>query len=313
MAGYTGSCPGRGKAVAALLLCLAAPALSACTAAPPPPSPRTPVPEPTVAARALTPAERQTLAKAEALLTRNCMEERGFSFHVVEDLPDGVNRLFPHVVDDEGWAAEHGYGSDIQRKRDTLAAKNPNQLYFRSLSAERRDAAVDALNGPKPTGLEARVPGMGTVRHSDQGCESEAQRSLYSDLRKWYSAWKVTDALERSVPSAVARNERFTAAVSRWSTCMRAKGHSYSSPMEARQRFVRPADATGSGESRATEIATARAEAQCAGPSGLAKTARTLTRAERAKTESDHSTEFINRKTLESGALNRARDIVKAG
>ncbi|MFE7874442.1 hypothetical protein ACFUYE_29350, partial [Micromonospora humida] len=43
-----------------LLLCLAAPALSACTTAPPPPSPRTTVPEPTVAARALTPAERQT-------------------------------------------------------------------------------------------------------------------------------------------------------------------------------------------------------------------------------------------------------------
>ncbi|MGW3423870.1 hypothetical protein [Streptomyces phaeochromogenes] len=313
MAGHTGSCPGRGKAVAALLLWLAAPALSACTAAPPPPSPRTPVPEPTVAARALTPAERQTLAKAEALLTRDCMEKRGFSFHVVEDLPDGVNRLFPHVVDDEGWAAEHGYGSDIQRKRDTLAAKNPNQLYFRSLSAERRDAAVDVLNGPEPTGLEAQVPGMGTVRHSDQGCESEAQRSLYSDLRKWYGAWKVTDALERSVAPAVARDERFTAAVSRWSTCMRTKGHSYSSPMEARQWFVRLAGATGSGESRATEIASARAEAQCAGTSGLAKTARTLTRAERAKTESDHSTEFINRKTLESGALNRARDIVKAG
>ncbi|MFL1897628.1 hypothetical protein ACJWDR_00755 [Streptomyces tauricus] len=308
MAGRTGFCPGRGKAVAALLLCLAAPMLSACTAASPPPSPRTRAPEPTVAARALTPAERQTLAKAEALLTRNCMQERGFSFHVVEDLPDGVDRLFPYVVDDEGWAAEHGYGSDIQRKRDTLAAKNPNQVYFRSLSAERRNAAVDALNGPEPTGLEARVPGMGTIRHSDQGCESEAQRSLYSDLRKWYSAWKVTDALERSVPPAVARDGRFTAAVSRWSTCMRTKGHSYRSPLEARKRFVRPA-----GESRATEIATAMAEAQCAGTSGLAKTARTLARAERARTESAHSTEFINRKTLESGALTRARDIVKAG
>lgn len=312
MAGRTRARPGWGKVVAALLLCLAAPALSACTTAPPPPYPRTTVPTttlpgPTVAARALTSAERQTLAKAEALLTRNCMEERGFSFHVVEELPEGVDRLFPYVVDDEGWAAEHGYGSDIQRERDTLAAKNPNQLYFRSLSAERKDAAVDALNGPEPTGLEARVPGMGTVQHSDQGCESEAQRSLYSDLHKWYSAWKVTDALERSVPPAVARDERFTAAVSRWSTCMRTKGHSYSS-LEARQRFLRSA-----GESRVAEIATARAEAQCAGTSGLAKTARTLALAERARTESDHSTEFINRKTLESGALNRARDIVRTG
>ncbi|MFD6292195.1 hypothetical protein [Streptomyces sp. NPDC060205] len=303
MAGRTGSCPGRGKAVAALLLCLAAPMLSACTATPPPPPP-----EPTVAARALTPAERQTLARAEALLTRNCMRERGFSFHVVEDLPDGVDRLFPYVVDDEGWAAEHGYGSDIRRKRDTLAAKNPNQLYFRSLTAERRSAAVDALNGPEPTGLEARVPGMGTIRHSDQGCESEAQRSLYSDLRKWYSAWKVTDALERSVPPAVTQDGRFTAAVSRWSACMRAKGHPYRSPLEARQRFVRPA-----GGSHATEIATATAEARCARTSGLAKTARTLARAERARTESAHPTEFTTRKTLESGALNRARDIVKAG
>jgi len=313
MAGRTGSRPGRGKAMAALLLWLAAPALSACTAAPPPPTPGTTTPEPTVAARALTPAERQTLAKAEALLTRNCMEERGFTFHVVEDLPQGVNRLFPYVVDDESWAAEHGYGSDIQRERDTLAAQDPNQLYFRSLSAQRRKAAVAALNGPRPTGLEARVPGMGTIRHSDQGCESEAQRSLYADLPKWYSAWKVTDALERSVPPAVARDKRFTAAVSRWSACMRTKGHAYRTPMEARQRFVRPTGATGSGESRATEIATARAEARCAGTSGLAETARTLALAERARTESGHPTEFITRKTLEFRALNRARDIVKTG
>ncbi|WP_053741126.1 hypothetical protein [Streptomyces sp. NRRL WC-3618] len=313
MAGRTGTQAGRGTAVGVLLLCLAAPVLSACTAAPPSTSPETTTPEPTVAARGLTPTDRQTLAKAEALLTRDCMVKRGFSFHVTDDLPDGIDRLFPYVVDDLSWAAEHGYGSDIQRKRDTLAANDPNQLYFQSLSATRREAAIDALNGPEARGLEARVPGMGTVQHSDQGCESEAQRSLYSDLPKWYSAWKVTDALKRSVPSAVAQDKRFTAAVSQWSACMRAKGHPYSSPLETRQRFVRPAGAPGSGESRAAEIATAKAEARCALTSGLAKTARTLALAEQAKTESDHSTEFTNRKTLESGALDRARDIVKSG
>jgi hypothetical protein len=239
------------------------------------------------------------------------MQEQGFSFWVTEDLLRPVDELFPYVVDDEDWAAENGYGRGVRERIEALAARDPNQLYFHGLSAERRSAAVDALNGPEPVGLEAQVPGMGTVRHSDQGCEAQAQRALYTDLPKWYRARKVTEALEDQVRSAVVTDPRFTEAVTRWSACMRAAGHTYASPPQTRRKFLRSegAGTAGTGE----ETRTAVAEARCAASSGLSAQILTLERVHRQRTNARYATEVSDRRALEHQALGRARDIVEKG
>ncbi|MFD5631049.1 hypothetical protein [Streptomyces sp. NPDC127072] len=294
--------------VAAVLLCLGAAVLSACTGSGVP-DVRTSAAAATGSAfRELTQSQRAVLARAENLLVRDCMREQGFSFWVTEELPATVGTKFPYVVDDGAWAAENGYGGSIEKRRDALAAENPNQRYFKGLSAVRRSAAVSALNGAEPEGLEADVPGMGRVRHSDEGCEAEAQRSLYTDLPRWYRARKVTEALEQQVRSAVVGDARFTRAVTRWATCMRAAGHAYSTPPESRRAFARGPDARP-----ADEVETAVAEARCAVSSGLSSGIRTLERVHRDEVNSRYAVEVRDRSELEHLALSRAHRIVRRG
>ncbi|MFF5968752.1 hypothetical protein ACFY64_34660 [Streptomyces collinus] len=213
--------------------------------------------------------------------------------------------MFPYVIDDKRWAAANGYGRGIRERRKASAGRDPNRRYFDRLTTERKAAAITALDGPAPEGLEADVPGMGKIRHSDQGCASDAQRELYTDLRAWYRAKKVTDALARSVPVAVARDPKLVPTTRQWATCMRERGHPYDMPQQARDHFA--------GRPEAGEFATAQAEAACAQLSGLASTVRELSRAHRKKLESGHPTEVEDRTVLEHEALSRARDIVRRG
>ncbi|MFJ7336319.1 hypothetical protein ACIQUU_24130 [Streptomyces sp. NPDC101116] len=233
------------------------------------------------------------------------MRKEGFSFWVTPELPEPVERLFPYVIDDEQWAAANGYGRGLRERRAALARDDPNRRYFARLSTDRKAAAITALDGPTAEGLEANVPGMGKVRHSDRGCASDAQRVLYTDLRGWYRAKKVTDALARSVTVAVARDPGLVPSTRQWATCMRERGHPYNGPQETRDRFAHRREAG--------EFTTAQAEATCAQSSGLASKVQELSRAHRQKLGSPHRKEVEDRAVLEHAALSRARDIVRGG
>ncbi|MEV5355682.1 hypothetical protein [Streptomyces sp. NPDC052693] len=283
----------------ATLLSLAAVWTTACTADGSPAARRQEPP------RHLTAAEREVLAQAEKILTRDCMRKEGFSFWVTPEIPEPLERLFPYVIDNKQWAAENGYGRGIRDLRETSARNDPNRRYFDGLSTARKAAAVTALNGPTPEGLEADVPGMGRIRHSDRGCVSDAQRVLYTDLRAWYRAKKITDALARSVTAAVVHDPELVPVTREWADCMHGRGLSYDKPQETREHFARG--------SRAGEFSTAQAEAACAQSTGLAATLRKLTRTHRQEIDSHHPTEVKNRASLEHKALSRAHDIVRRG
>ncbi|MFE5753405.1 hypothetical protein ACFQ7I_06770 [Streptomyces massasporeus] len=255
--------------------------------------------------RHLTIAEREVLAQAEKILTRDCMRREGFSFWVTPELPEPLERRFPYVIDDKQWATANGYGRGIRERREASARNDPNRRYFDRLSTDRKAAAITALNGPTPEGLEADVPGMGRIRHSDKGCVSYAQRELYTDLRAWYRAKKVTDALDRTAMVAVVGDPKLLPATRQWATCMHERGLPYDMPQKTREHFaLRP---------EAGEFATAQAEAVCARSTGLAATLRELSRAHRQRMDSRHPTEVKNRALLEYKALSRARDIVRRG
>ncbi|WP_329033949.1 hypothetical protein OHT61_00370 [Streptomyces sp. NBC_00178] len=245
------------------------------------------------------------LAQAEKILTRDCMRRAGFSFWVTPELPVPVERLFPYVIDDEQWAAANGYGRGVRERRDELARRDPNRSYFEGLTKAGKAAAVTALNGTTAEGLEADIPGMGKVRHSDEGCASDAQRMLYADLHAWYRAKKVTDALHRSAMAVAAGDPELVPSTRQWAICMREEGHPYDMPQEARDRFARRPEAG--------EFATARAEAACAQTSGLAAAVRKVSRAHQEELESHHRAEVEDRRVLERAALSRARDIVRRG
>ncbi|WP_405515767.1 hypothetical protein [Streptomyces canus] len=253
----------------------------------------------------------QTLHLAEQLLIKKCMEKRGYEYWV-EDRPaaDGASR-FPYVVDDPAWAARHGYGTDLYRERQREALRDPNQRYYRSMPADRAPELVSALNGPQAQGLSARLPNGIQVTHSDRGCVAEAERTLYKDLPAWFRATRVTDSLGGMRVTMVLTDKRYRAAVKPWARCMKAKGHPYPTPAEARAAATRPDKEWPHAE----EVRLASAEAACAGPGSgdLAAVAKSLDTAYRAELRRRYPGPTSDLDRLRREALPRARSIVARG
>ncbi|MFF3962163.1 hypothetical protein ACFYZI_11395 [Streptomyces griseorubiginosus] len=260
-------------------------------------------------ARRVSDDPAQTLHLAEQLLIKSCMERHGYEYWV-EQRPaaDGASR-FPYVVDDPAWAARHGYGTDLYRARQEEARRDPNQRYFRSMPADRAPALVSALNGPQPTGLSARLPNGIRVTHSDRGCEAEAERTLYGDLPAWFRATRITDSLGGMRVGLVLNDKRYKAAVVPWARCMKAKGHPYPSPAEARAAATRP----DKPWPHTKEVRLASAEADCAGAGELAAVAKSLDTEYRAELRRRYPGPTSDLDRLKREALPRARAIVTRG
>ncbi|WP_329249337.1 hypothetical protein [Streptomyces canus] len=251
----------------------------------------------------------QTLHLAEQLLIKKCMEKRGYEYWVEErPAADGASR-FPYVVDDPAWAARHGYGTDLYRERQQEALRDPNQRYYRSMPAGRAPELVSALNGPQAQGLSARLPNGIQVTHSDRGCVAEAERTLYKDLPAWFRATRVTDSLGGMRVTMVLTDKRYRAAVKPWARCMKAKGHPYPTPAEARAAATRPDEEWPHAE----EVRLASAEAACAGSGDLPAVAKSLDTAYRAELRRRYPGPTADLDRLRREALPRARSIVARG
>jgi hypothetical protein len=240
----------------------------------------------------------QTLHLAEQLLTKECMEKRGYKYWVEErPAPDGPS-LFPYVVDDPAWAARHGYGNDIYRAQQREALRDPNQRYFRSMPADRAPELVSALNGPRPEGLSVRLPNGIQVTHSDQGCVAEAERALYKDLPAWFRATRVATSLAGMRAGMVVADKRYLAALKPWARCMKAKGYTYPSPAEAR---------AGSGS------ASSPSSGPGSGSDTLSAVVKSLDAEYRAELRRRHPGPTADLDRLRREALPRARTIVARG
>ncbi|GII78081.1 hypothetical protein Sru01_30630 [Sphaerisporangium rufum] len=259
--------------------------------------------------RPLTEQEKDLLHDAEKLLTRSCMESRGFKMWIFPRRPTPEDRDFPYVIDDVQWASRHGYGGDIQARRDQVRASDPNRRYFDGLSPARRQSALDALHGSRSAGrIEVKAPNGMIVGRIDDGCVARAQRELYGDLRTWFRVTTVTDMLKGIGQRQVIADAAFTESTKRWSTCMREKGLDYADPHEARSSYATPGNTAPPDES----IRAAVAEAGCAASSGLAATARRLDQKYSARLLQAYRNEARTRMLLEFEALKRARSIVDA-
>ncbi|GAA2444143.1 hypothetical protein GCM10010273_23830 [Streptomyces lavendulocolor] len=255
-------------------------------------------------ARPSTAAERTLLHDAEQELRRRCMEAAGFRYWATPENPLPEARDFPYVVDDTRWAQRYGYGSVIEARIRRLRHQDPNQVYFRGLTEERRRAAVTALNGTRDRdGLRAELPGGVVIGHSAGGCRVTAWKTLYEDVPGWYAASTLVDNLGGLRRQRVTTEPEFTAAVGEWSACMREHGFPYPTPQEARGAFLGRQDRPD----RAREIRTAVQEARCAAGSGLADVARRLDRHHDRRLRQEHRTAVERVERLRAAALPRAR------
>ncbi|WP_418957929.1 hypothetical protein [Streptomyces tritici] len=290
----------RRSALAVLLLMsltACAVSLTACApGAPPLPSPPPVTGDPSSRA-----AERQLLTRAEQTLIARCLAARGFRY--VVRLPPDPPRRFPYVVDDVAWARAHGFGRDQERRIAAAKAADPNERWFRRLSPARQRAALAALNGPRPVGLRARMPGGGMVAASDEGCTAWAQRRLYGDLPAWFEARLTAANLTPLYVPRVRAHPAYRKAVRAWAACMARRGHPHASPDALRAAL--PGVRTPAGER-----ALAVAEAECAAASGLAATARALDARYGAEARRAHAGPLATKARLERAALPRAREVL---
>lgn len=251
--------------------------------------------------------ELSLLHEAGQILLRDCMQRKGFAYQPVKENPVPEAREFPYVLDDVAWAREHGYGTDIQHELSELRKTDANQRYFRGLPAKQRAAALTAANGSRPLTVTARTPDGMLFQRSPKGCQSEADATLYGNLRQWFQAKVTADALTELRRARVTEDPRFAEAVKPWSACMRAAGHPSTSPADLRA-------ATSSRRSplpRNEEIALAVTEARCAHTSGLAKTARALDQQYARSLARQYHPAVRTYRELQLNALPRARDLTQ--
>lgn len=257
--------------------------------------------------RKLSREENSVLHAAEEELLRDCMRESGFRYRKVAENPLPELRSFPHVIDDLAWAKKHGYGTDLQRKVERMRASDPNQRYFRSLSAERRAAALDAFHGESSRDITVETPDGVQVSRSEEGCQAEAERELFESLPAWFTAESYNEALPGIVEERVAGDARFAAAVRPWSRCMKEDGHDYRSPAELRKRLPSPENPLP----RDKEIRLAVAEAECAHSTGLAEVTEALEQKYRKEVRRQYRSEVETGRRLQLAALPRARSVVE--
>lgn len=256
----------------------------------------------------VSPSDEVLLAKAEQNLQQQCMRKAGFQLWAQPPAQPSATTRFPYMIDDVTWARQHGFGSDIEHQAAAAAKSDPNGAYFDALSATRKQQATEALNGPPatpngPDRVSVALPTGITVSRSEHGCTSEAQTELYGDLSSWFTADKIVASLPTIRQAMVKQDPKFTAATTRWVTCMRASGHQYSSPDQARAAFVGPKP---TGDPR-SEIDTAVAEASCAMSTGLDQAAKDLDKHYAEVLDKQYASAIATKNRLEAAALPKAR------
>ncbi|AMW15065.1 hypothetical protein A4E84_39800 [Streptomyces qaidamensis] len=258
--------------------------------------------------RELTAAEEVLVRRAEQLLIKECMTDKGYPYRIgplptVDDLKG--NGAF---LTDVGWARRNGYGSRLQAKAQKI--DDPNGAYANALPREEGTRYTDALLGsPSSAMLTAELPAGGTVRTPRDSCLTEARGRLYGDFETWFRAEKTATNLTPLYAADLAKNRRFTDAVEQWSVCMRIAGHDYATPTKAREGLPKLTRGLNEQKAFAVEVRLAVAEATCAGQTHLTRTIRALEAEYREKLLDRYGDAVATHQRMNLDALARAEKI----
>ncbi|MFC3986516.1 hypothetical protein [Streptosporangium jomthongense] len=288
---------GRGRAVAVIAgHALILGSLAGCATGPSaPPAP-------------LTQTDYVVLKRAELLLIRDCMREQGFWYWVPKMWEP--SRGFGLVLDDPGWAREHGYGGLDQQEVMREKRDDPNLAYRDSLPAARRARYTLAMGGGDDVKvLAAHLPDGGTINNALGGCQLSSNEKLYGDRERWFPLDALASNIAPLYMRAITKDARFTTALSSWSRCMRGKGHTYTTPMEIRAALPGLTKGLAPAQAHAVEVKLAVAEATCARATSLTSTLRALQAEYRPKVEGPNAAGLRTHARLLREALERAKEI----
>ncbi|MGI5376918.1 hypothetical protein ACQEV2_22245 [Streptomyces sp. CA-251387] len=275
----------------------------------------------------LTDAERGLLSEAEQRLITSCMRDKGFQYRLDPGGPrsEAPERRFG--LDDVAWARRHGYGlaeaarigdgeGDQDGNRDGKAAaeNSPQARYVASLPPQRKAEFDRALNGTDRAAIVVPAPGRGQIFTSADGCQADARRRLYGDLRKWTEAKAAVVNLAYFTFDEVVAEPRYTEALADWRACMKARGLAYPSSSQAIGAVAKENRSRTAEEAFKREVTVAVADAECNRTAGLARTGTRLQREhvrDAARHEFARQTRYYTQAV--TTALGRARSIVGSG
>ncbi len=253
---------------------------------------------------AVTAEQFGLLVTAEDVLTGRCMIQHGFHYWDSTYVVPPVESVFPYVLDDLHWAAQHGYNSGFAASVALARSTNGNAAYVAALSPQRQNDYAIALNGggPGDPGVSLVLPdGSGGIGHGATGCSVAAETQLYGDFTTWFTVSRLVTFYQPQVERAVLADPQYQAGVVAWSACMTAGGTPFRSPAAARAAFA--ADSRPDGAQQAAEVTVASAEAKCAVSSGLSATARLVEARRIAALGSQTQWAFDTERSLQIHAL----------
>jgi hypothetical protein len=267
-------------------------------------------PGPVAGLRDLTFGEHAAVQRIQEQLVGRCMRKSGFPYwpEPVPTVPDLLSHGY--VLTDIHWAEKYGYGKVLDEQADKARLTDRNTAYANKLSKGELSRYNADLFGTPANGLvTVNLPTGGTVRTTENGCQAEATRRLYGDLRVWFRAEEVATNLTPLYAPDILKDPRFRTAVGLWSACMRARGHRYANPQEIRQKLpVITAGPRGTAR-QAAEVKLAVSEATCATSTPLAKTAHVLEGYYRAKKLQRYRGAIATYQRLSLSALSRAKSL----
>ncbi|HEU5160075.1 MAG TPA: hypothetical protein VFU43_23965 [Streptosporangiaceae bacterium] len=247
--------------------------------------------------------DTELLHRASERLIARCMARHGFAY-AEQPPPSAPEQDFHYVLDDVGWAREHGYGTLLGRPGGWDHDANFGNLA--KLTPERQRAWQRTLLG-SGRGLAVDLPGFGRVSAPDNGCTAEARRTLYGDLAGWYRARRIVDHFDSYVAGQVSGAAEYRAGLAAWAACARKRGYAASSPRELRELIARQTPRFAGERAGGREVAAAEAEAKCATSTGFSQTIGALERRYRPEIERRFARELDALKSFERRAIPRAR------
>ncbi len=207
------------------------------------------------------PTELATLTSAAEALITTCMAEHGFTYVPGDAFPrrrTAADAQYTYSVTDPAVAAEFGFhpASWVEEVRSASGSRpSPVPGYDEALFGQKDKTEV--------------TDDQGTViaTYDPDSCVGRAKDSVTPDWAAQERTFTIAADILLDVADRVQQDDEVTAAMKDWSTCMRDRGFTYSSPMEANgdERF-------GTDLPTAEEIPVAVASAQCQHDSGLLRT-----------------------------------------
>jgi hypothetical protein len=213
-------------------------------------------------------AKVAAVARAQTELTLACLRSLGVrpDSGVAAVPPTAFRPLIGYLS--PGQAARTGYGSLAGPGNGAVSYADG---YTREAYKPSRSELAALF------GKTARVNGH---RVPAGGCKKQAVRELHAGVGTLPADPR---AAELAAQFAALRDPRMASASSRWSSCMRQRGFSYQTPLQAARdpRWARPGLAGMSYRPAATrpEVATAVADARCQSQTGLFRTWTAVNRA----------------------------------